>query len=256
MNSKKNIWKIHRKVAIEFCQKLLTDSNVVGIVFFGSIGRRFGDELSDIDIGIFVKKGFDPKKYGLKWEGETRFKGFDIDYFFKDFDEFVKEDLDIEGKWAYKFSEVYYDPTGELKRVIKEKTELSEEDWKYLEMEGIVQAYYYCVSVPRKLIARGDIESAYLSIFFGIKYLFQALYAYNRELPAAEPWYYFWINKIKKPVNARELKKEIVEIVLISKLNKEKLLECIQKLENIIKRLIPIFEKHLGMSFKEMEEIV
>jgi len=252
----KNIWKIHREVAIEFCKKLLSDPKVVGIIFLGSIGRKYGDEMSDIDIGIFVRRGFDPKKYGLKWGGKIKFNRFNIDYFFKDFDEFAKEDLDLEGKWAYKFSEIYYDPTGKIKKIIKEKIRLSKEDWKYLEMEGIVQAFYYCVSVPKKLIIRKDLESAYLSIFFGIKYLFQALYAYNRELPAADPWYYFWVNKIQKPVNARELKKEIARIVLISELNKENVLKCIQKLENVIKELIPVFEKHLGTSFKEMEEIV
>ncbi len=252
----KNIWRIHREVAIEFCKKLLLDPKVIGIVFLGSIGRKYGNELSDIDIGIFVRRGFDPKKYGLKWEGETKFNRFKIDYFFKDFNEFVKEDLDLEGKWAYKFSEIYYDPTGKVRKIIKEKIKLSKEDWRYLEMEGIVQAFYYCVSVPKKLVIRKDLESAYLSIFFGIKYLFQALYAYNRELPAADPWYYFWVNKIRKPVNARELKKEIVRIVLISELNKENVLKCVQKLESVIKELISVFEKHLGMSFEEMEERV
>ncbi len=252
----RNIWKIHREAAIEFCKELLSDPKVVGIVFLGSIGRKYGDELSDIDIGIFVRKGFNPKRYGLKWAGKTKFKRFSIDYFFKEFDEFAKEDLDLEGKWAYMFSEIYYDPTGKVKKIIEEKIRLSRKDWKYLEMEGIVQAFYYCVLVPKKLIRRKDLESAYLSIFFGIKYLFQALYAYNLELPAANPWYYFWVNKIQKPVNARELKKEIVRMVLISELNKENVLKCVQKLENVLKKLIPIFEKHLGMSFKEMEEII
>jgi hypothetical protein len=252
------IWKIHRKIAIDFIkeQGLDKDKNVLAIVFLGSIGRKLGDEFSDIDISLIVSKKFDAERYGLRipYLGDVKYKGYLVDVYIEEIDKFCKLDWDMGTKWTYKYSEIYIDKAN-IKEIITEKTNLKEEEWKYLEMEGIVQSKYFGVYLPKKWLSRfgGHIINSNMNLYKGIKFLYQAIYAYNRELIPADPWYFFWAKykNFREPIEINYLEHYIEEILEIKNIN-----EKIKKFENLLDELIPKFEKHLKISYEEMERII
>lgn len=73
----KSMLKKHKIIADGFCEEILKDSRVEGVMYLGGLARGYADEFSDIDISVFSNEPLKDLRLGERFTPE----GFDLEIF-------------------------------------------------------------------------------------------------------------------------------------------------------------------------------
>ena len=119
------------QLAVKYVNEI-NKKDVIGIAFLGAIVRGYYDNDSDIDITIFRKK------YRQKITSETfTYHGYQLHIFEVDYKNELVSKWEMGKRWAYSSSQVYWEKSNLITRLIENKTTISEDEKKWLLMSGI-----------------------------------------------------------------------------------------------------------------------
>jgi len=237
------------KIAEEFASRYKQEG-IVGIVFLGGIARGYFDKFSDIDVSIVREKH---AKIKPKQE-EIKYKGFLIDYAISTYEEWSKEDWNMEARWTFSCAKIFYDPKEKIKEVLNEKVPLKEKERRWFMIEGMTQSDYFCNRVSKSWIYRGDILSAHNSINAALDDFFKALFALNNELIPSTKWKIYLSKNLKWL--PKKFNESLNEILLIKDFSIEELQRRRKALNYLWKQTLPKAEKEIGMKFDEFAKLV
>lgn len=237
-------------VAEEFASKF-KQRGVVGIVFLGAIARGYFDRFSDIDIVIFKRR---EARLGVKREGEVEYKGYVIDYEVVNYEDSLELEWNMERRWAFSTARIFYDPEGKVKALIDKKVCLKREERKWMIIEGMTQAEWYCNDVSESWVYRGDIVSAHYSINSALEHLMKALFGLNGELFPSEKWVAYLVHKLEWL--PQRFDEKLREVILLKELSVEELQRRRNALSYLWKQMLPRAEKEVGMKFEEFKKLV
>ena len=194
-----------KAVAEEFASKF-RKKGIVGIVFLGALARGYFDESSDIDIVVFKRKGV---RLGVPREREIEYKGFLVDYEMRDYEDELRKPWSMELRWAFSHAVVYYDPRGEVAKLLKRKVPLRERERKQLLGESLRWAVWYGWDFADSWVRRGDLVSAHHCVTVALELLVKALFLLNGQLVPPDKWLLHEAAKLGKlPPNFAQIVRE------------------------------------------------
>jgi predicted nucleotidyltransferase len=237
-------------VAEEFASKFRR-KGVVGIVFLGGIARGYFDEFSDIDIIIFKKKG---TRLGMRREDEIEYKGFKIDYEIANYEDSVRSEWEMEKRWAFSNSKIFYDPEGKIRTLIGRKVHPRNEERKWMIIEGMTQSEWYCNENSESWVYRNDMISAHRSMSLALEYLMKALFGLNNQLLPDEKWLMYQVQRLS--FVPERFNEKLKEIILVKDLSRRELQRRRNALNYLWKQMLPRAEKEVGMKFDEFKRLV
>jgi len=211
----KNLAEQHKEVARKFVAQVSRLRGIVGVALLGGAARGFADESSDIDLSVFVTKGFS----GIR-SGERLWQGHDLDISVVDFDTAKAQRWDMVQRWAYSQSTVLYDASGQVEELIRTKVKVSPEEMRDIACRNIMWLGWYGIYYKEGSwkgyqlfgkrrwdfwIRRGDVGSAHYVLDMCIDILLDILFAYNLCLIPDEKWKLNLAYSLPKaPSNLRE----------------------------------------------------
>lgn len=203
-----NLWSTHKKAANEFidCKILNAGSKVDLIIATGSIGRKFADKYSDID--LFICCVNTTPKFPIL---EQRYFDFSIDC--KTLNLSLWRNWSIQKRHCLSEGNILYCSSDEASKLIEESTRLSEKE-RYILINsfllqlgwtGFQPKHYFEKEVngytwltPSDLwIQRGDLVSAFQNIFKALDYIITLIFLINNELFPGRKWKYFLVKKLE-----------------------------------------------------------
>jgi hypothetical protein len=237
------------QVAREFAQQYAND-DVVGIVFLGAIARGYFDRSADIDIGLFKKQA---SEISLT-DKFLRIDDFEVQCWVSDYESELANPWDMSKRWTYSQGQIYYDPSGKVAQLLKEKIPLKPEEKTWLMMSGLTLSEWYINRLTHLWVERGNIISAHHMFNQGLDYFFEMLFGLNDQLVADMKWRYYCVEKLERlPRNFRE---RIKDAMILRSFSMEELERRQEAFMDMWREMKPIIEEEVQMSFDEMVQIV
>jgi predicted nucleotidyltransferase len=162
---------------------------VCGITLNGGMSRGYADQLSEIDIVIYLKSdtfklwnsGKSPVATGI-----TKFNNFLYDIKLADLEEEKQKTWDNVALWDLSYAKILYDPFGEIKKLIEDKLSRRPEP---LEAEGsLFSCWWYFRLAGDIWINRGDTAQGHYMLNSAVTKLLEALFRANGEYIPHEKW--------------------------------------------------------------------
>ncbi len=237
-----------RSIAKEYAKKQKT-KNTIGIVFLGAIVRGYFDSEADIDIAIFKNK------FTKNFESQTiKYKKFDLQYFKLDFNNERKTAWNMNKRWAYSNTEIYYDTDNRVRSLIDSKIKISKEERRQLLMKGMALSEWYCNRLVSSWIKRGSIASAHYMFNEGINHLLSVIYIYNNQLIADYKWRLYCLRGLEyTPKNFLYSMKDLLSVKEINEKELERRREIFLK---IWREMLPLIEDELSLKYQEFVNLV
>lgn len=224
-------------------------NDVVGITFLGAITRGYFDTDSDIDITIF-KNSFKEKITS----DTTEYKGFKLHEFTVDIENERASHWELGKRWAYSNSQIYWEKDGQITSLLNEKVPMREEEKRRLVMSGIVLSEWYCNRLTELWIRRGDVVSSHYMIAEGLNHFFNAIFAFNNEMPPDYKWRFFCSKQLENiPTTYEEC---MIETIKIEKMDLNDLTRRKNAFMKIWNQMLPSIETYLGMQYSEFKDKV
>lgn len=150
--------------------------------------------------------------------------------------------------------QIYYDPTGKISQLLKEKVPLKPEEKKWMLMSGLVLSEWYTNRLTHLWVERGNIISAHHMFDQGLNYFFEMLSGLNDQLVADMKWRYYCVEKFERlPHHFQERIKDTMILHSLSIKELERRQAAFMAMWGEMK---PIVEEEVQMSFDEMLQIV
>jgi len=237
------------QVAEEFVKEYLCD-NVVGIVFLGAIARGYFDPSADIDIAIFKKAGTEfplTKKFYQK-------DGLEVQIWLSDYEAELTDPWNMSRRWAYSQSRIYFDPRGEINRLLQDKVPLKPDEKKWLMMSGLTLSEWYVNRLTQLWVDRGNVISAHHMFDQGLIYFFDMLFGLNNELVADMKWRYYCVEQLEQlPRNFKECLKETM---ILHAFTEDELRRRKSVFMQMWQEMRQVVERELNMTLEEIEQLV
>jgi predicted nucleotidyltransferase len=241
-----------RRIAKDLTSQILKNRNVVGIVLLGGMVRGFADKFSDLDITVFLDKKDHDLCRKIRNIGSqiAKSRNVDIDLMVHYIGDFKKWKMKEEAlRWEYSNAKIVFDPTGDVKRVLRAKMRPSKGFWiRRIVVCGEYIKWYCCPpeegvgTIAGSWIERGDLVSAHYCLNYSVDLLLRLLFAVNQEFVPAPKWRIFYSYNLKwLPSHYREL---IQEAMITRSLS----------LGEFNKRLVAIRKMWRGIAAKIEEE--
>lgn len=238
-----------RQVARKFAQPYAND-DAVGIVFLGAIARGYFDHSADIDIALFKKRASEislPNKF-------LQVDGFEVQCWLSDYESELTNPWDMSKRWTYSQGQIYYDPSGKIAQLLKEKVPLKPDEKKWLMMSGLTLSEWYINRLTRLWIERGNIISAHHMFDQGLNYFYDMLFGLNNQLVADMKWRHYCVEKLEKLPH--HFKEKIKETMTLHAFSIEELERRQKAFMEMWQEMRPVIEEQVQMSFDEMLQIV
>lgn len=213
------------KNAKKIANDLSKENGVIGITLCGGLSRGYADELSEIDLIVYLENevyndwitGMGPIPHS-----DALWKGNYVDVEFFSFEKEAKENWDLIKKWDASYNVILFDPKKKIEVLFNEKDVFSS-----LEKYQCISEYYgKCMYIGNLVILqwinRGDPLAANQLISNAISALIGLVFLANDEYPPHEKWalnYSYslkwlpkdWKNRISEIILTKEVSVEEVE---------------------------------------------
>jgi len=214
----KNLIEETYKVIEPFLISLKKEKWVKGIVLLGGLGkRRFIDKFSDLDISIFTSEE-DKEKFPLPFEFhyylKSRVLEFNIHQIVleKEFDKVLEEGK----KEAYSRAIIYFDPTNQIKHLIKKKTKYNKTE-SYKRLLWIIQQYRWRGQIHSiRACERGFPEAGHDLINECLDLLVEAIYILNEKYLPHKKWRLIYLKEMD---NAKGINQLLKRAMIVKKNN-------------------------------------
>lgn len=236
-------------LAESFAQRYQIDG-IVGIVFLGSVVREYFDSFADIDVILYKAPGADiapPENY-------IHEQGFEIHTGMLDYSDEAASPWDMAKRWAYSTHRIAYDPQGLIARLLEEKVRLLPEERRWLMISGMAQSNWYCETLPRLWMARGNLTSAQHMFDEGITHFMEALFGLNNELVADVKWRFYAAERL--PILPRDFSARIREVMRLADFTEADIERRRLAFMALWNEVLPLVEAAVQMPYEEFSKLV
>ncbi|UCC19686.1 MAG: nucleotidyltransferase domain-containing protein [Promethearchaeota archaeon] len=206
--------------AKKIANELASEKGVIGITLCGGLSRGYADELSEIDLNVYLEDhvynewiiGMGPVPHA-----DALWKGNYLDIDFLSFEKEKKEDWGLIKKWDISYNVILFDPDGKIEELFHEKDIFSSEEKLQSVSEYFGKCMYIGDLVIQQWIKRGDPLAANQLINSAISGLIGLLFLANEEFPPHEKWALNYSYSLKWL--PKYWKKRISEIILTKEIS-------------------------------------
>lgn len=197
----RNIKPMIRERVKEFTERLMKYPEVEGIVYLGGLAntdyKDFIDELSDIDLGIFINGERDELPRWLQpfsfyipvADGTGKENIMEVNLHQQVLSEEKEADWSDTKREAYAYaSEVVFDRNGEIESLIKEKTKLTSQHRKEFLAHLLSRINWNVKINPIKAIERGFVFNVEELLNQGMENMLDLIFVYNNKYPPHQKW--------------------------------------------------------------------
>jgi hypothetical protein len=168
---------------------------VVGILGTGSIGRKFGDQYSDLDMIVYAHSNAVRKLDNLLCCGWTSWKGLEFDIPVVSYERALREKVPSAywtqvRRWDHQNSQILYDTNRRIERLLSEKLVYPDHERRKLLARYQDQVHEYLVFFPELWAERGQLYNVVDSLFRAVQSIILWIYAKNRVF---EPYIAKWL---------------------------------------------------------------
>jgi predicted nucleotidyltransferase len=237
------------RVAREFAQRYATDE-VVGIVFLGAVARGYFDESADIDIAIIKRRSATmplPAKF-------SKVEGLEVHCWLSDFEDELAGQWDMAKRWTFSQAQVFYDPQGDVVRLITERVPLKPAERRQMLMHGLVLSEWYVNRLAGLWVKRGNIVSAHHMFCQGLDYFSEMLFALNNRLVPDSKWRYYCLERL--PVLPSGFREGVRDTMALHSFSPAELERRQSAFMALWQEMRPVVEGELQMTFDEMLQVV
>ncbi|MFX1311717.1 MAG: DUF4037 domain-containing protein [Promethearchaeota archaeon] len=238
-----------KKIAGELAKEI----GVIGITLCGGLSRGYGDELSEIDLNIYLDDhvyntwliGMGPVPHS-----DALWEGIYIDLEFLSYERELKDKWDLIKKWDTSYNVILFDPEQKIEKLFEEKDIFSPQE----KFDYIAECFENCVYlgdlVIQQWLKRGDPLAAHQLINKAVSSLIGMVFLINDEYPPHNKWALnYSYSLIWLPKN---WKKRISEIILTKDIS-------INEVERRHKLFVNLYkdcwEKIVGKELRDLEFI-
>lgn len=249
----KNLYEDLIKGAEWMVSQLKDITGVIGITLSGNLSRGYGDELSEIDLMIYLEKTIYEK-----WsqgeapvpQGDTFWNGYYFDLEFLSYHEEWDKKWDLFMKWDASYNKILYDPYKKIIKLLEHKDIFTAREKFQCASASFEKSVYIGSLVVQQWIKRGDPLAANHLINTAIKGLLKIIFLVNEEYLPPDKWnlnYSYSLDWL--PENWRE---RISEVILIKEISVE---EAERRQKVLLKIYNECWERLVGVKFKDLEFI-
>ena len=170
---------------------LSTHPDVVGITLGGGLSRGYGDELSEIDLNLYVREDKLPvwnQGKGPVPQGDHLWDGYHMDVNFLSHEEERNEDWNLLKKWDASYVKILYDPENLIQELLDEKDVFTADEKYGVALSNYLDCVYFGDIVVRQWTLRDDLLVANQMLSKGIPSLVNLVFLANDEYPPFAKW--------------------------------------------------------------------
>lgn len=239
--------------AKKIANKLSKQEGIVGITLGGGLSRGYADELSEIDLNVYLEDdiynnwiiGMGPVPHSdALWEGSY----VDIEFF--SYENKLMENWGLIKKWDASYNVILYDPEQKLEKLFKEKDIFTSKEKFDLAAECFENCMYIGDLVIQQWIKRGDSLAANQLINKAVHSLIGMVFLANDEYPPYDKWalnYSYSLNWLP-----RNWKQRMSEIILTKEIS---IKEAERRHELFVNLYKDCWEKLVGKELRNLEFI-
>lgn len=250
-----------RKIAEKLTSEIAEFEGVAGIVIAGGLERGFADRHSDVDILVFLRKKSQVLRNRILKLGseEQKSSGVDVDlevYFLEDF---RKRRMSEILKWDLYHMQVAFDPQGETKQLLRQKTKVPRSFWIRRIVVCSEYLKWYCCppradvgTIAEAWVERGDMVSAHYCVNYGLDLIVDIVYALNREFVPPPKWKFFYSHSLRWLPN--DYSRLLKEALRTSALSVKDLSRRLSALRGLWQEILPKIEEETGLTPASMSK--
>ncbi len=249
--------KGHYEEMIENAKKIADDiskeDGVIGITLCGGLSRGYADELSEIDLNVYLEDdiykewiiGMGPVPHSdALWENNY----VDIEFF--SFDKEIKDEWDLIKKWDASYNLILFDPETKIKSLFNKKDVFSSQEKFHCLSKSFGKCMYIGNLVILQWINRGDPIAANQLINNALSGLIDLVFLANDEYPPYEKWALNYSYSLKWL--PKDWKKKISKILLTKEIS---IKEAERRRGLFIELYKDCWEKIVGKESRDLEFI-
>ncbi|MFX0039757.1 MAG: nucleotidyltransferase domain-containing protein [Promethearchaeota archaeon] len=239
--------------AKKIANDISTKAGVIGITLCGGLSRGYADELSEIDLNIYLEDdvyndwitGMGPLPHSdALWNDNY------IDIEFLSFDKEFKEEWDLIKKWDASYNVILYDPEDKIKALLNKKDVFSSQEKFHCLSKAFGKCMYIGNLVVLQWINRGDPISANQLITNALLGLTSLVFLANDEYPPYEKWALNYSYSLKWL--PKDWKKRVSEVLLTKEIS---IKEAERRRALFIELYKDCWEKVVGKESRDLELI-
>ncbi|MFX1380136.1 MAG: DUF4037 domain-containing protein [Promethearchaeota archaeon] len=234
-------------------EELKNEVGVIGITLCGGLSRGYGDELSEIDLNVYLAD--DIYNHWITGMGpiphnDALWRGCYVDIEFFSFEKEIKEDWDLIKKWDASYNEILFDPRGKIEALFKEKDVFTSQEKFHCLSKSFRKCMYIGDLVVIQWINRGDALTANQLIINAVSGLIDLAFLANDEYPPYEKWALNYSYSLKWL--PKDWKRKISEIILTKEIS---IKEAERKHALFVELYKDCWEKIVGEESRDLEFI-
>ncbi|MFX1315799.1 MAG: DUF4037 domain-containing protein [Promethearchaeota archaeon] len=239
--------------AKKIVSKLSKEKGVIGISLCGGLSRGYADELSEIDLNIYLESNAYEKwiiGMGPVPHSDALWQGNYIDIDFLSYESELKEKWGLVKKWDASYNIILFDPERKLEMLFREKDIFSSKEKFDIASECFENCMYLGDLVIQQWLIRDDLLAANQLISKAVSGLIGMVFLVNDEYPPHDKWalnYSYSLNWLPK-----DWKKRISEILLTKEISINEAQRRHKLLVNLYK---DCWEKLVGKGLRNLEFI-
>ncbi|MFX0031841.1 MAG: nucleotidyltransferase domain-containing protein [Promethearchaeota archaeon] len=228
-------------------------TGVIGITLSGGLSRGYGDELSEIDLMIYLdKKAYEKWSQGEAPvpQGDTLWNGYYFDLEFLSYYEEWDKKWDPFMKWDASYNKILYDPYSKIVKLLEHKDIFTAREKFQCAATSFGKCVYIGNLVVQQWIKRGDPLIANHLINKAIKGLIKIVFLINDEYLPPDKWslnYSYSLDWL--PEGWRERISDVILVKEISMEEAERRCKILHRIYN------ECWERLVGTKFKDLEFI-
>lgn len=246
--SKNNYTEMHDN-AHEYSDMLSEYQDVIGVTLTGGLSRSYGDELSEIDLNIYLT----PETYKTWYTGKGPIPHGDymgniyhMDVSFLDFTKESEEKWGLSKKWDASYAKILYDPEKKIKVLLDSKDVFTGDEKYLLALNNYLDCVYFADIGVRQWSLRGDPLVANQMISKAIPSLCNLLFLANDEYPPFEKWLVNFSHSLQwKP---EDWEKKLTKITLIQEITLD---EATRRSRLLLELYHMVWAKIVGEEYRE-----
>lgn len=200
-----NKYRTFLKAGKIITEKIAPLDGVVGVLGTGSIGRKFGDKYSDLDMTVIARSNYVKKLDKLVSIGWISCKGMEYDIEVMSYEKALKARSPSKfwsqiNRWHLQNSQILHDTDNRIKELLKEK--LVYPDWEQAEL---MKKYHQIVHeqiffFPELWAERGQLYNVIEALTRGVQYMILWIYAKNKVFePYINKWLFYHLENKTVP---------------------------------------------------------
>jgi len=229
------------------------EDGVIGITLCGGLSRGYTDELSEIDLDVYLEDdiykvwiiGMGPVPHSdALWEDNY------VDIEFLSFDKEIKDEWDLIKKWDASYNVILFDPEAKIEALFNKKDVFSSQEKFYCLSKSFGKCMYIGNLVILQWINRGDPIAANQLINNALSGLINLVFLANDEYPPYEKWALNYSYSLKWL--PKDWKKKISEILLTKEIS---IKEAERRRGLFVDLYKDCWEKIVGKELRDLEFI-